>query len=263
MKQKILRANNKPYMTKALRKAIMRRSTLKTKYLKTKTDENLKAFKKQKNFTNRLAKKERVKYFANLDLNKYTDNVKFWYTVKPMFSKSGTGHNKITLIENGEVIPDDQTNAESFNEFFIDAVSSLAIEENRALLDDADEVLERAVKKFGHHPSIIDIKRNVSTTTRFSFIEVDIAEMVKEINNLDAKKAGTFNNIPVKILKEAVDIVAQPLTDIWKFEIVMGRKFSSQLKLADITPLHKKLETTKKENYRPVSLLPVVSKLFE
>ena len=125
MKQKVLRANNKPYMTKALRKAIMRRSTLKTKYLRTKTDENLKAFKKQKNFTNRLAKKERVKYFANLDLNKYTDNVKFWYTVKPMFSKAGTGHNKITLIENGEVIPDDKTNAESFNEFFIDAVSSL------------------------------------------------------------------------------------------------------------------------------------------
>ena len=70
-------------------------------------------------------------------------------------------------------------------------------------------------------------------------------------------------NIPVKILKEAVDIVAKPLTDIWKFEVVLGRKFSSQLKLADISPLHKKLETIKKENYRPVSLLPLVSKLFE
>ena len=70
-------------------------------------------------------------------------------------------------------------------------------------------------------------------------------------------------NIPVKLLKEAMEIVAKPLTDIWKFEVVHGRKFSSKLKLADITPLHKKLETTLKENYRPVSLLPVVSKLFE
>ena len=266
MKKKVLRANNKPYMTKALRQAIMRRSTLKTKYLKTKTEENLKAFKKQKNYTNRLAKRERVKYFANLDLNKYTDNVKFWYTVKPMFSNKGGGHNKITLVEKGEVVADDGMNAESFNAFFIDAVSSLAIEENRALLDDVDEILDpvqRAVKKFGHHPSIIDIKKNVTITKKFSFTEVGITEMITEINNLDAKKAGTFKNIPVKILKEAVDIVAQPLTDIWKFEVVLGRKFSSQLKLADITPLHKKLETTKKENYRPVSLLPVVSKLFE
>ena len=266
MKKKVLRANNKPYMTKALRNAIMRRSTLKTKYLKTKTDENLKAFKKQKNFTNRLAKKERVKYFANLDLNKYTDNIKFWYTVKPMFSNSGSGRNKITLIENGEVVSDDKINAESFNEFFIDAVSSLAIEENQAILDDADEVLDpvkRAVKKFGHHPSILDIKRNVSITTKFSFTEIDVAEMITEVNNLNAKKAGTFMNIPVKILKEAADIVAQPLVDIWKYEIILGRKFSSQLKLADITPLHKKLETINKENYRPVSLLPVISKLFE
>ena len=118
MKKKVLRANNKPYMTKNLRKAIMRRSTLKTKYMKNKTDENLKAFKKQKNFTNRLAKKERTKYFANLDLNKYSDNIKFWNTVKPMFSNSCTGHQKITLIENGEIVTDDKLNAESFNEFF-------------------------------------------------------------------------------------------------------------------------------------------------
>ena len=131
MKQKVLRANNKPYMTKALRKAIMRRSTLKSKYFKNRTDENFKAFKKQKNFTNRLAKRERVKYFANLDLSIYTDNIIFWNTMKPMFSNTGTGHNKITLVENGEVVTDDKANAEGFNGFFIDAVSSLAIEANR------------------------------------------------------------------------------------------------------------------------------------
>ena len=266
MKQKVLRANNKPYMTKALRKAIMRRSTLKSKYFKNRTDENFKAFKKQKNFTNRLAKRERVKYFANLDLNKYTDNIKFWNTVKPMFSNTGVGRNKITLAENGEVVTDDKVNSENFNEFFIDAVSSLAIEENRALLDDVDDIIDpvkRATKKFGHHPSIIDIKKNVTGTAKFAFTEVDVTEMKMEINNLDAKKSGTFMNIPVKLLKEAVEIVAQPLTDIWKFEVVNGRKFSSKLKLADITPLHKKMETILKENYRPVSLLPVVSKLFE
>ena len=172
--------------------------------------------------------------------------------MKPMFGNSGIGHQKITLVENGEVVTDDKLNAECFNEFFIDAVSSLAIEENRALLDDVDitDPVKRAVIKFGHHPSIIDIKRNVTVSTKFSFTEIDVTEMSAEINKLNAKKSGTFMNIPVKILKEAVDIVAQPLTDIWKLEIVAGRKFSSKLKLADITPLHKKLETIKKENYR-------------
>ena len=84
---------------------------------------------------------------------------------------------KITLVENGDVITDDQVNAESFNDFFIDAVSSLAIEENQALLDDAYDIsdpVKRAVKKFGNHPSIIDIKKNVSVTSKFSFSEITI-----------------------------------------------------------------------------------------
>ena len=168
-------------------------------------------------------------------------------------------------MENGEVVTNDKLNSQSFNEFFIDAISSLAIEENRALLDETVETdpVKKAVKKFGSHPSIMDIKKNIAITTKFEFTEISIAEMKTEINNLNAKKSGTFMNIPVKLLKEAMEIVAKPLTDIWKFEVVHGRKFSSKLKLADITPLHKKLETTLKENYRPVSLLPVVSKLFE
>ena len=62
MKQKVLRANDKPYMTKVLRKAIMRRATLKSKFLKNKTDDSLKEFKKHKNYTKRLAKRERTKY---------------------------------------------------------------------------------------------------------------------------------------------------------------------------------------------------------
>ena len=57
--------------------------------------------------------------------------------------------------------------------------------------------------------------------------------------------------------------MAGPLTRIWNDEVVVGGRFPSGLKLADITPLYKKLEAVYKENYRPVSLLPVVSKIFE
>ena len=172
MKQKVLRANDKPYMTKVLRKAIMRRSALKNKYQNQKTDESLKEFKKHKNYTKRLAKRERTKYFANLDLNKYTDNIKFWNTVKPMFSSSSHGANNITLVEKGQILTDDQVLAETFNGFFIDAVSSLSIHENQALIDDAfDETdpVRKAVKKFQHHPSIIDIKKHVEVGDKFSF----------------------------------------------------------------------------------------------
>ena len=51
--------------------------------------------------------------------------------------------------------------------------------------------------------------------------------------------------------------------DIWNIEILGKRKYPSKLKLADVIPIHKKLQTVFKGNYRPVSLLPVVSKIFE
>ena len=59
IKRKLLRANHVPYMTKALRKAIMKRSELESKHVKNKTNENLKSCKKQRNFCSKLYKKER------------------------------------------------------------------------------------------------------------------------------------------------------------------------------------------------------------
>ena len=62
-KKKSIQANHKPYVTKAMRNAIMKRSELATKFRAEPTDFNKKAFKKQKNFCKRLYKKEREKYY--------------------------------------------------------------------------------------------------------------------------------------------------------------------------------------------------------
>ena len=61
IKRRLLRANHGPYMTMALRKAIMKWSELESKYLKNKTSENVKSYKKQINFCSKLDKKERKK----------------------------------------------------------------------------------------------------------------------------------------------------------------------------------------------------------
>ena len=178
---------------------------MKNKYQKLKTDESHKTFKKQKNYTNRLLKKEQIKYWGNLDLKKYLDNKRFFDTVKPLFSNSISSKQKITLVEDNNLITEDEEVAEKFNKYFIATVSSLAITENKALLtdnSDIDNPVEKAVKKFENHPSILDIKRNVSIRLLFSFSKVNAKEMLLEINCLDDKKSGTFMNNPVKRLKE-------------------------------------------------------------
>ena len=65
------------------------------------------------------------------------------------------------------------------------------------------------------------------------------------------------------MLKSSSEICIKVLTNIWKFEILENHNFSSKLKLTDITPVYKKNDRTLVENYRPVSVLPTVSKIFE
>ena len=73
-KKKVIRANHVPYMTKPLRKAIMKRSQLENKYLKNSSNENKIRYKKQKNFRSRSYKKERKKFYSKLDIKNFTDN---------------------------------------------------------------------------------------------------------------------------------------------------------------------------------------------
>ena len=90
LKKKLFRANHAPYITKTLRKAIMRRSQLETKYLKTKTQTDLKLYKKHKNFCSKLYKKERGKYCESLDMKNVLDSKKFWKTMRPFLSDKNT-----------------------------------------------------------------------------------------------------------------------------------------------------------------------------
>ena len=86
LKKELLSANHAPYITKTLRKAIMRRSQLETKHLKSKTQTNLKLYKKHKNFCSKLHKRERRKYYESLDMKNVLDSKKFWKTMGPFLS---------------------------------------------------------------------------------------------------------------------------------------------------------------------------------
>ena len=107
------------------------------------------------------------------------------------------------------------------------------------------------------------INENVSFKSRFSFTTVNEENIQREILDLNSKKPGTFGNIPTKMLKSSSDICNVALQNIWNSEILGKLYFPNKLKLADITPVYKKKDPTLVENYRPVSVLPSVSKIFE
>ena len=106
------------------------------------------------------------------------------------------------------------------------------------------------------------IGKNVSQNL-FCFNEVTKAEVLKEINSINNKKATPFSAIPSTILKISSECYADTLTSLVNKILTNLRKVPPNLKLADITPIYKKKDSQAKENHRTVSILPVLSKIFD
>ena len=79
---------------------------------------------------------------------------------------------------------------------------------------------------------------------------------------LNKNKASQHPDILLKIIKENLDIFADFLCKNINRSF-KSSSFPSCLKMADVTPLHKKGKKDLKENYRPVNILSIFSKIFE
>ena len=265
IKKKYVRANDKPFMTRALRKATMLRSRLRNKFNENRTAENWNKFRKQRNSCVKLFRKEKRNYYNNLDISLITDNKKFWKTVKPFFSDKLQSKNKIVLIEGETIISNDVEVAETMNDFFVTVTDSLGINENsnnENVTEGITDPVEKAVHKFSNHPSILKIKGHYQNAGPFFFQKVTPDAVDKEVRNLNPKKATTHKNIPPKILKSNSDVCVEPLTQIFN-DCIENSSFPDELKCADVTSLPKNGPTNSRTNFRPISVLPTVSKLFE
>ena len=91
---------------------------------------------------------------------------------------------------------------------------------------------------------------------------VSNSTLVHEINELSDKKACQIHNIPSQVIKSNSEIFSYFLFNNSNRSITSS-SFPDKLKLADISPIHKKDDRSEKKNYRPVSILPTVSKIYE
>ena len=95
----------------------------------------------------------------------------------------------------------------------------------------------------------------------FAFNDVCIDEILLLIKEIDKKKAGVENDLPVRLVINSSGIISGKLCEIYNSFKNSGT-YPNSLKLAFVIPIHKHEETTLLKYYRPVSLLPVVSKIF-
>ena len=126
--------------------------------------------------------------------------------------------------------------------------------------EDSDPILN-AIKTFEKHPSILKIQE-LSSSCRFSFENVSLEDVKKVTRELDISKASQLLDIPTKIIKQNADIFSE-FFFVNINHSINNSTFPDQLKWADVKPVFKKNSRTVKENYRLVSILPNISKIYE
>ena len=260
IKTRFLRANDKPHMTKILRKAIMTRSRLKNIANSSKLPEDISRYKAQRNLVVHLNRKTKKSFYKSSTAR---GSKSFWDTCKPFFSEKSAGHHsRIILVDDDEIISNDQEIATTFSNFFGNIISSLPISRwNLNFIPCSDDAVINTLNKFKDHPSVINIRNRMPCQGFFNFQLFSETEVYHEILHLDSTKKVS-GDIPIRVLKESVKEITPILTRCFNTSLEEG-VFPNELKLADVIPSHKKGSKTDKANFRPISLLPALSKVFE
>ena len=102
--------------------------------------------------------------------------------------------------------------------------------------------LGEIIKKYELHPSIVKIREIAHFDDKLYLENLKREDLEKEISNLNPNKAIPFNDIPINIIKGNNDIISPYLTNLLNGSIG-NNIFPDSLKLAEVTPAHKKKET--------------------
>ena len=120
LKQKKVRGNHAPFMTKDLSKAIINKSQTRNRYLKWPSRGNFLAVKSAKNLCKNLIKTKKKSHFQKLTQKGFANNKAFWNTNKPFLTNKGfLTSDSISLTQEHETITDKKTITHSFNSHYV------------------------------------------------------------------------------------------------------------------------------------------------
>ena len=211
-------------------------------------------------------RKNKRRFFGKLDHRVVSDNRNFWKTVGPLFLEKAFHKESIILNNSNKTISNNEELAVTFNKHFSKLVESLHIDKTLASNIASSDITDpafNAIKKYENHPSTKTIKHFASgKDLKFSFIFETKNKILAEIHNLDNKKACQESDIPVKIIKDNADIFSEFIFHNFNNSI-FDATFPSELKNVNVIPVFKKKDRINVENYRPVSILPNLSKIYE
>ena len=236
----------KPWLTNGLLKSISKKRSLfkqfKDDKFKDKTSDIYQQYKTYNDMINKLKRKCMRDHYQNYFSENFRNSRKIWTGINTLLNRHKKQQNTIYLEDNG-FISDPTKVANKFNDFFLNIADKLSAK----------------IENKNTKPQ--DYLKNPNKS-KFTLKETTPDEIVKITNQLDSKKSGDIYSISPEIVKLSNQIVADALAIIFNRCIREGH-FPDALKMAKIIPVHKADSVLTVSNYRPISLLPIFSKIME
>ena len=176
----------------------------------------------------------------------------YWKTIKRCYPVRSKDTNPIKLFNiNGEKIGDSKIISNGFCTFF----STIANRLQQSLVSVQDKVWL--------YRSDLDLKRKINPNNKvFKFCQINRHEVIYMRRNLKSSKASGFENLPITLIKLGAEEIAY-LLQVLANRSIKESVFPTAEKCAKVIPLYKSAERVLLDSYRPLSILPVLSKVIE
>ena len=252
--KKVIRFDRKkhkinPWLTAGILKSINSKDKLYKTLLQTPKDSQnypalLSNFKSYKHIIRRSIMHAKRDYYHHV-FNRYSTNLqKTWQTINETLirTKGKRDFPQEFKLANGNIISDPKEIANAFNDFFISIGDTGLLNANRNI-------------DFNQYMPL-----KTYCTLIFQAITIDTTSRI--IDSLKPKTSTGVDSVSNKLLKFAKNAISEPLTIIINQMLRVGI-FPDLLKISKVVPVYKKDDNTNLSNYRPISLLPSMSKIFE
>ena len=236
------------WITKGLIKSMHSRDKLYMKLMKTNQycaeyniiKTNLRTFNRILRNSTRLAKMA----YHRKRFEKCKNNVKdTWVAINEVICRNYRTNLPEIFKINGKSVKDNQIIADEFNAFFSNIGKKLTSEINRNT--------DVNYAQFLNNPCLLNL----------NFHAISTESILKVIDKLSSKNSQGHDGMSTKLLKSIKCEASEPITIIINQTFRTGI-FPDKLKLAKVIPIFKKGNNTTMNNYRPISILPAVSKVF-
>ena len=232
----------RPWMNGDVLQAIKKKHKLHRSYLKSRSPEDWTAFKAQRNLTTDAIRKAKSAFVLRDAPDQNSTETNFTHLHSFMKCLKTSPHSTLPDLHHaGRTLSSPLEKATALNEFFIT--------ESQKSVGDPEQPMP-------------DINYRHITTTTLKGFHTTPEEVCKLLNDLDHKKSAGDDGIPTKLLKLVSKEISPSLSLIFNISFTRGDQ-PQCWRDATVSPIHKKGTKTNPSNYRPISLLSVISKVQE